>query len=141
MFDFIKNSSVVRKLSFVGAALFIMFSAALSVSVYNSYRSAAQFNRFIDEDESDINSLYEMYGYGLLSGQAARNFILNPSDPVPLKTMNSAKTKFENALRAEKKQPIRLRIHSKTLEKRRYGKIRSSRTRQNRQARRSRPTP
>ncbi len=94
----LRHLSIRAKL-LVGSSLAILLVViALMVALFSLRNLGKQFDSFINRDVVNLKYLSSMYENGLLSGQAERNYILRPSDPVPLKTLSKSSDEFNEAL-------------------------------------------
>ncbi len=87
-----------NKMATCMAVVFAFFAVAQGVAIYGMQSAAAQFERFIEQDQAFLAASSNLYAQGLQMGQALRNVILSPDNPLGHKNLDAAREAFGNEL-------------------------------------------
>lgn len=111
-----RNLGTRTKLLIGNGSATLLVVIALSVALFSLANLSSEFKVFVNQDLVKLKFLSKMYENGLLSGQAERNFVLKPSDPIPLKTIDKASKAFSEALEKSNElsasDPVELKVLS-----------------------------
>ena len=83
-----------NKMATCMAVVFTLFAIALGVAIAGMQNAATQFDKFIEQDQAFLAASTNLYAQGLQMGQALRNVILSPANPVGYKNLDTARESF-----------------------------------------------
>ncbi|WP_281254214.1 methyl-accepting chemotaxis protein, partial [Thiomonas delicata] len=86
------------KMSLSSGLVFLLFIAALAVSLFELSSIRREFQTYIHTDVALGEALQDMYAQGLQSGQALRNIVLDPENKAAFKNLDAAQEHFAQAL-------------------------------------------
>jgi len=70
---------------------------ALALTLFNLHYTNNQYSDFLEHDNAELQAFQQMHVEGLLGGQALRNLVLVPNDPLPPKTVKATEVRFNQA--------------------------------------------
>ena len=70
---------------------------ALAASLWGLLRTQDDFSRYIHTDQALAAGLSELYAQGLQGGQALRNIVLDPSNPVAVDNLKASRKAYDDA--------------------------------------------
>ncbi len=76
----------------------LCIAGAFAYALHSLDRVAGRFADFIDQDQARLIVVQDLYAQGLQSGQALRNIVLDPGNPLAFKNLDNAHKKFDEAL-------------------------------------------
>jgi len=85
------------RLSFFTAVPAFLFALALAASIWGLLRTQDDFNRYIHTDQALASGLSELYAQGLQGGQALRNIVLDPTNPVAVDNLKASRKAYDQA--------------------------------------------
>jgi len=88
---------------FLIGAVFIFFGIALAAAISSIERTANSFSDFVDNDQSELLALSEMYAQGLQMGQALRNIQLDSGNKSGYENLSRASSGFTTATETARK--------------------------------------
>lgn len=89
--------NIKRLLQFVNLVVLIVLVILFAVNYFSEIRFQKKFENLTNRELKLILSFNEMYAYGLQTGQATRNVLLNPKDDTAIKNYKDATDKFSKA--------------------------------------------
>ena len=70
---------------------------ALTASIWGLLRTQDDFTRYIQNDQALASGLSELYAQGLQGGQALRNIVLDPANPLALDNLKASRKAYDAA--------------------------------------------
>lgn len=98
-----QHLKIRTKMSLSSGLVFLLFIAAMVVSLTGMLRIQGEFDHYIHLDVAYEHNLQEMYAQGLQSGQALRNVVLDPTNKQGYANLQAAQTAFDAALQSAQK--------------------------------------
>jgi len=96
---FFKNCRSVRTPLLISIGLSAAAVLAALVYVVLALNTlSTRFGNFIDADQARLTAFHELYAHGLQTGQATRNILLDPQNPVAYRNLESAEKKLDEVI-------------------------------------------
>ena len=110
-----QNLRIRTKMSLSSGLVFLLFIAAMGVSLTGMMRIQGEFDSYIHTDVAYEHYLQEMYAQGLQSGQALRNVVLDPANKQSYSNLQQAQTAFDAALQGAQRLASHDPVQTKAL--------------------------
>lgn len=90
----------------------VLFVAALVMAIASVVSTQRQFDGYLRTEAALANDIREMYAQGLQMGQALRNVLLDPENPIAYRNLDAARQAYEAAYSGAKRVATGLPLES-----------------------------
>ncbi|MDE1980442.1 MAG: HAMP domain-containing protein, partial [Betaproteobacteria bacterium] len=115
MSTLLQDLKIRTKMSLTSGLVFLLFIAAMGVSLNGMSHIQGQFVSYLHTDLTYEQHLQAMYAQGLQSGQALRNVVLDPANKQGYANLKAAQAEFDAALQGAQKLAANNPEQSKAL--------------------------